>query len=112
MKNKSSKLEDKFQTFLTDASIEHERQYTVDNCDYDFKIKNQKILIEVDGDFYHCNPQFFNEDKRTPIQRQNLKYDKIKNKIATDSGYTLLRFWEYDINNHPAKVIKELLEKI
>jgi len=108
----SSKLEDKFASMLTDLGIEFTKPFRVGRNYYDFKIKDQNILIETDGDYWHCNP---NTKYKIPVyksQKYNIELDKKKNQIAKDNNYTLLRFWEDDINNHPAKVVKTLLNEI
>lgn len=58
---------------------------------------DEKFVIEVDGDFYHCNEVlgFFPKHK---IQKRNLINDKNKNKFLLKNGYTLLRFWQSEID--------------
>lgn len=77
---------------------------------YDFKISGKKILIEIDGDYWHCNPNSKFSEPKYAAQFSNLKQDEIKNKWCTDNGYKLLRFWESDINNNLDSVI-EILKK-
>jgi len=107
----NTKLEKTFKKLLEDLNITYDFQYNVSDYLYDFKIKDQKILIEVDGDFYHCNPMEYNKPIYD-IQKHTVKHDKKKNQIAEENGYKLLRYWEYDINNHPAKVVKNLLNEL
>jgi len=109
--NKPSKLELEFKSMLKKLKIKHIVQYRVNGYCYDFFIKDTSILIEVDGDFWHCNPQFYKEPLYE-VQKHNMKHDQIKNKNATESNYTLLRFWEHDIKNNPKKVVKTLLETL
>lgn len=109
--NNPTNLERKFRKLLKARNIKHTFQYQLQNRLYDFHIKNTNILIEVDGDFYHCNPAKFPQ----PIyetQNDVLKNDAIKNQIAKDNGYTLLRFWESDINERPFWVIQQILSHI
>lgn len=122
MKNgftKNSKLEENFVEILKTSlnMLEHEhyhRQHYVREIKalYDFKISGKKILIEVDGDFWHCNP---NSNFKKPIykaQISNLKQDKIKEQWCNDNGYKLLRFWETDINTKPEEVIVRLKQEL
>jgi very-short-patch-repair endonuclease len=114
-----SKLEETFKDILiTNFSMVEEKdfypQYYVREIKslYDFKISGKKILIEVDGDFWHCNPNSnFAEPKYAP-QISNLKQDEIKNKWCSDNGYKLLRFWETDINNNLNNVIETLKKEL
>ncbi len=108
---KISKLEKKFEKLLISLNIPYEPQFELENKHYDFKIKDKKILIEIDGDWWHCNKEagFVLESK---IQEYAMKYDKIKNEIASENGFKLLRFWEHDINNNIQQVVKTLLNEL
>ena len=69
-------------------------------------------LIEVDCDFYHCNPKLYNNGPVCKTQEINIKNDKLKNEWAQSNGYKLLRFWENDINNNIKQVKQILLENL
>jgi very-short-patch-repair endonuclease len=78
---------------------------------YDFYLPELKILIEIDGDYWHLNPNIY----KTPIneiQEKNVINDKIKNEWALLNGIVLLRFWESDIYFNRSKIIKILKSKI
>jgi very-short-patch-repair endonuclease len=109
--NKPTLLEKTFANLLNTLKIEYIFQYAVDHRLYDFYLPDHNILIEVDGNFHHCNPAMFNE----PIyesQRITIKNDIIKNDIAKENGYNLLRFWESDINDRPSWIVQQLLQHI
>ena len=108
-----SKLETKFRLLLDNLNIEYYHQFWVTEISsvYDFKIKKLNLLIEVDGDWWHCNPNL-NIQPKYAVQIKNLEGDIIKTKWAIDNNYQLLRFWEHDINNNPITVVKQLLEAI
>lgn len=63
----------------------------------DVAIPKLKIAIEVDGDFWHVN-----ESKGYTIkydcQKKNKANDKRKNSFILNRGWSLIRFWESDIN--------------
>jgi len=110
-----SKLEDTFRNILISNfsmvdGVDFYHQYYIREIKslYDFKISGKKILIEVDGDYWHCNPNSKFSTPKYIAQIKNLKQDKIKNKWCLDNGYKLLRFWEMDINNNPESVIEKL----
>lgn len=108
----SSNLEKIFKEILDGLGIEYTEQFYARDIKalYDFKIKGKKILIEVDGDYWHCNPNI--EKFKTPSQQwhfDNLERDKIKNKWAEDNGYTLIRFWEHDVVNKRFECISKLM---
>lgn len=105
--NKKSKLEKYFTGLLDDLGIKYEPQYPVKGYLYDFFIINKNVLIEVDGDWFHFNEKI-HKQITSPIQENTIKNDKIKNQIAKDEGYILIRFWENEINNDLENVINKL----
>lgn len=105
--NKKSKLESYFESLLLDLNIVYEPQYPVNGYLYDFYISSKNVLIEVDGDWFHFNEDIHNE-VTSVVQENTINNDKIKNKIAKDEGYILIRFWENDINNNIDDVINKL----
>jgi very-short-patch-repair endonuclease len=110
-KTKRSKLEYYFEGILAALNIKYTHSYYVESIGkiYDFHIPEYNILIEVDGDFWHCNPKEYN----SPVcktQEINIKNDKFKSQWAADNGYKLLRFWENDINSNISQVKQTLLE--
>ena len=109
----TSKLEEEFELILKSLSIEYYTQFYVKEIKalYDFKIKCKNILIEVDGDYWHCNPNIekFKEPK-LQWHFDNLERDKIKNQWAAANGYQLHRFWENDIVNNRFEVVGKLME--
>jgi very-short-patch-repair endonuclease len=57
--------------------------------------KEKNNLIEVDGDYWYSNPEFFSIRNGTQIK--NALNDEFKNKIANEFGFRLIRFWENEI---------------
>lgn len=110
-----SKLEDYFEKdFLKKLKIEYERDFYVKEIKtfYDFHILNTNILIETDGDFWHCNPNSNFNVPKYKCQIQNLKRDIEKNIWAKKNNYKLLRFWESDIKSDRLGVIQRLITEI
>lgn len=106
--NQKSKLEQFFEDLLVDLGIGFENQYPLNGYLYDFYIPSKNILIEVDGDWYHCNP-IKHPEAIHPIQKAVVKNDAAKNESAKDAGIELLRFWETDIKKNTESV-KEILK--
>ena len=70
---------------------------------FDFKVG--KFLIEVQGDYFHCNPDTRHATPKSDMQRNNLKRDKRKRKFVKDMcEYELIEVWENDIINNIEKV--------
>lgn len=113
-KVKRSNLEYKFEVILELLEIKYIHSYLIKEINkiYDFYIPEHNILIEIDGDFWHCNPDTKYSLPECKTQEINIKNDKFKTQWAKDNGYKLLRFWENDINNNIKQVKQTLLENI
>jgi len=80
----------------------------------DFCFPQQKVIIEAYGDFWHCNP------KKYPIpiysyQIKDVNKDKAKEAYIrkVDNGsWTLLIFWEFDINKDVSKCVDKIEEAL
>ena len=107
-----SVLEQDFEAVLIEMGIDFENQKEVLGYLFDFYIPSKNLLIEVDGDFYHVNPALHLEPKY-PVQRDVLKNDAKKNKLAAGCGYHLERFWESDVRKDLSGVkqrLRDLME--
>jgi very-short-patch-repair endonuclease len=109
-----SNLENNFSKLLDNLNIDYYQQFYVREIKslYDFKIKGKNILIEIDGDFWHCNPKTEHKIPVIEHQKNNLIKDKIKTEWCLKNNYILLRFWEDDINNNIEWVIDEIKKHI
>lgn len=112
-KVKRSQLEYKFETLLDLLEIKYTHSFYIPSIKkiYDFYLLDYNILIEIDGDFWHCNPIKF-PTPTCKTQEINIINDEFKNNWAQENGYKLLRFWEDDINNNIKSVKQILLENI
>jgi DNA mismatch endonuclease (patch repair protein) len=82
----------------------------------DFVLKNKKIIIFCDGDFWHGYK--YNEKKKLSKKywrdkiETNMKRDRrITRKLRRD-GWSVLRFWEHDIEKRTDVCINRILRKI
>ena len=108
----TSKLEKRFaKEFLEKLGIKYEEQFEAKDITryYDFYLPEYRVLIEVDGDFYHSYGKVYEE--MNPMQKRNARVDKIKDNWALEHGIPLIRIWEHDINENPQKVMKILEER-
>lgn len=108
LRNSMTSPEVKMSDLLTKMKIEFVSQKIIDDVIYDFYIPSKRLLIEVDGDYYHGNPEVYEEGDLNHMQKKNKKNDKYKDALAKAFGYNLERFWEKDIN----KNIEEVKNKI
>lgn len=80
----------------------------------DIYIPELNLIIEFNGDYWHCNPikydkDYFHQVKNMTVQ-QLWEYDKNKIDLIKSKGYNLEVIWETDYEkNH--KIIEEILKK-
>ncbi len=59
---------------------------------------DQRIVVQFDGDYWHGHPENFPQpDKR---QKTRMKLDRSQDAYMRKCGYTIIRFWETDINQN------------
>lgn len=110
--SKKSKIETKFELLLKLLNLDFIYQFEFKKRLFDFFLKDFNVLIEVDGDFYHCNPNSNHSDIIYETQKITKSNDEYKNKLCLENNITLLRFWEKDINERPEWVISELKREL
>jgi G:T-mismatch repair DNA endonuclease (very short patch repair protein) len=105
-KYKMNNLEKDVQKILKELRIE--MKYSVIFChkQFDFGIRDKKILLEVQGDYWHGNPKIYTELNH--IQKTNIENDKYKIEIAKKYGCKLFHIWESDFRNHDYSVLLEI----
>jgi G:T-mismatch repair DNA endonuclease (very short patch repair protein) len=105
-----NKLEKMIAIELDKAGIPYYFQFFIveDNIckSYDFKIKMKPLIIEVDGDFWHGNPNKTNHYEKVGEVRKN---DALKEAMASRRGYKVIRLWESDIKKDPSIVLKHIM---
>lgn len=85
-------------------NIKIERQFCIkhNNKIYLFDGKYKNIIIEFNGDFWHCNPALYNESFFHPIKQQYARdiwqFDDFKNnEVAKD--YKIFIIWENELHD-------------
>ena len=115
--------------FLFENNIEHfneksdEVKYKDENNKWhyvvpDIIIKNKKKIIEVYGDYWHCNPSFYKKEQQINFNGHLCRVNEIwekdrkRNEGIKNSGYEILILWQYDIKNNFNFVIKKIINFI
>lgn len=78
---------------------------------YDISYKNK--IIELNGDYWHGNPEIYNYDDyvRNDMQAWQLwEYDTKKSQFAESYGYELMTIWESDLRNMPKTTLKKCID--
>lgn len=112
LKKKNTEPEKKMYSILSKIGIYFETEKIVGNKIFDFFIPSINLLIEVDGDYWHGNPDKYNKKEYNKIQKRNRRNDKYKNSIAKVNGFELKRFWENDLLNSEQKILNEISNDI
>ena len=81
----------------------------------DFVIRQKRIVIFCDGDFWHG---YRYEEKKRPTKKfwrdkiqRNMSRDRIVSSRLRREGWSVLRFWEHDIENNPEKCRRKIERK-
>lgn len=77
---------------------------------FDFGNKQYRILLEVQGDYWHGNPNIYN--KLNSIQKSNCERDKIKIQFALDYNFKLFHIWEQDILQNNFNILDQIKDYI
>lgn len=82
----------------------------------DFVLRRKKIVIYCDGDFWHGYK--YHEKKkpskkfwRDKIEENMVRDERISRKLRME-GWSVLRFWEHDVEKDPEKCIRRIRKKI
>lgn len=112
-KRSMTDIEQKMADMLDMLKIEYHSQFFIsvdgNTVSYDFKLKDSPLLIEMDGDYWHGGPGV---DIHVPFVNEVTEKDKLKDELALQRGFRVLRFWGSDILNNPQQVIAQLLTEI
>lgn len=85
---KPSSIEFKMRKILEDNDYQFETNKPLLNlCIPDIVFKNEKVIIQCDGDYWHDYPNGLDKDYR-------------QDRILKQNGWQVIRFWEHEINNN------------
>lgn len=97
---------------LIDRELDFEYSTILDKYQYDFGSQEYRILLEVQGDYWHVNPKLYSNDDLTEPQRKNLERDARKEQWAIDHDFLIYFIWEQDILNGNFEVLDQIQRKI
>lgn len=103
-----SKLNDRFKEALRVVGLFPESEFTIGYYTVDFCFVEERVVVEVDGDYWHCNPDIYEKPKNT-IQRRVVGKDRAEKRYLENGGWILLRFWESEIKDDLEKCIKRVM---
>lgn len=103
---KENKLEKRVESILNDNNIKFEKQKKIKNDilnkRIDFFISNKNIILQIDGDYWHCNPNKYKSNyfhtKRKLEAKEIWRKDNQETNSLEKCGYIVKRIWETDVN--------------
>jgi G:T-mismatch repair DNA endonuclease (very short patch repair protein) len=111
--NYESKLEKRISLILDEYKIKHKSQYWINRLSYDLQIDNN--VIEINGDFWHCNPNKYSKDYIHPYLKKTSKdiwlKDTEKKLNAEKYGFNVIYIWEDYINKNTDEAIFNYIKK-
>lgn len=108
----NTKLEQRFAELLDLWEVEYIRQYRIKNKVFDFFIKKANLIIETDGDFWHCNPKTFLNGPKYKVQKEVILNDQYKESLLKESNYKLIRIWESELEQRKEEIKFEIFRQI
>jgi|688.fasta_scaffold47265_5 hypothetical protein len=107
-----SKKEREIVSFLRSLNIEVISSFRVDSKVCDIYIPYLNLIIEYNGDYWHCNPikydgDYFNQ-KKNKYAKDIWEYDRVKLELVRSYGYNLEVVWETDLK-HDKNLIKKII---
>lgn len=108
---KINKLEEKVQSKLLDLGlIDFKYSVILNYYQFDFGNKKHRVLLEVQGDYWHGNENIYKEFNET--QKYNKERDLKKIEFAEKNNMKLFHIWEEDINKNDFTVLNKIKEYI
>jgi len=111
-----SNLEKRIERLLNNNNIKNKTQYWVSRVPYDFFIDN-KILLEVQGTYWHCDPRKYKcddiikRDGENHLVSEIWEKDIMKKNIAIKYGYKIKYLWEDEINEmNNVELLNKIIE--
>lgn len=108
-----SKAEKEIVNNLKKNGIECVHSFRVDSKIFDIYIPSLNLLIEYNGDYWHCNPakyepHYYNH-KKNKTAMEIWEYDKHKLYLAKKEGYNCEVIWETDYKKNNS-IIFEIIK--
>lgn len=113
MRRSDTKIERAIEHELNRRKIRHRKQKYMKfaKCFVDFFIE-PNIVIECDGDYFHCNPKSYKPEyynARLKMTAANKwKQDADRSELMKRAGYVVYRFWECDIHKDVAACVDSI----
>jgi G:T-mismatch repair DNA endonuclease (very short patch repair protein) len=92
--------------------VKHSLKIDTKICD--IYIPKLNLVIEYNGDYWHCNPEKYSSDYFHQVKQKTAQelwdYDRNKVDLIIRNGYTLEVVWESQLKKNP-KLINQIIKK-
>lgn len=109
-----SKAEDEIILALRNNLVEVIPNYRIETKIFDLYLPKYNLLIEYNGDYWHCNPKKYDADyynnKKFKTAKEIWEYDKNKLYLAKKNGYVCEVIWEMDYKKNK-DIVLEIIKK-
>lgn len=95
------------EALLLQISSNFQFQYKFKNRYFDFGLTDSKILVEIDGDYWHSNGIAY-EDMNEQ-QRCTFRNDRYKDDLVSKSDWKLIRIWASELKTMDINQLQKLL---
>lgn len=96
------------------SSLGFEMHTQIDRMEVDECHKDLKIVVEFNGDFWHCNPRIWKADQYNKAIRmtagEKWSKDIARKKVLQGLGYSVLTVWENDWKRDKQKCLDAIIE--
>jgi len=111
-KRSMTRPEQQLKEILEELHITYKSQFFINTGDrtfsYDFYLPDHNIIIEVDGDYWHGGPGVSKYWHGVEVTKET---DILKDIVAQQRGYTIVRLWESQLNTDK-KLIIDILQSV
>jgi hypothetical protein len=108
-----SKAEDEILDILKMLNIESIPNFLIEGKIFDIYIPKFNLLIEYNGDYWHCNPNKYDSNyyhhKKNKTAKEIWDYDKNKLDLALKYDYDCIVIWETDYKKNK-NIINDLIK--
>ena len=111
-----SNAEKEFRKVLESLGYKTEPQFGIGSLRYDIFLTDFNILIEYNGDYWHCKPNKYKSDyynkKKSMFAWELWKQDAKKKELAEKNGYKLFTIWESDYKFNKQIEINKIINNL
>jgi len=111
-----SNAEKEIKEILELLNFKVKTQFLIETLKYDFLLIDYNVIIEFNGDYWHCNPEKYDKNflnKKKQLYAWELwERDKTKKELAEKKGYKFFTIWEKDYNINKEKEVEKIINKL